>query len=239
MDAGVARECQDRGITRVCHFTQSRKLAHILSDPAGIRCVADIAEKSADTLNQNDPQRYDGRLDCINCSIEYPNFWLLRKVKERETVFRDWVVLLIDAKVLWRPGTVFAPRNAAACVGQHAGGVIGLRALYAPSITGAYGKEFRRSSKMLSCCPTDDQAEVLVPGNIARDLIHAVAVVSEDQGATEAARLGLLPDVTAVSWRVAPALFKGGWSALVRAGKRPTEEVYVPPSNRGARAGNA
>jgi len=32
----IRRECNRRGITRLCHFTQSRNLAHILGDCVGI-----------------------------------------------------------------------------------------------------------------------------------------------------------------------------------------------------------
>jgi hypothetical protein len=239
VDLEVAEECKRRGVSRVCHFTQSRKLAHILSEPLGIRSVAVLSETGADTLNQNDPSRFDGRPDCINCSIEYPNTHLMRVLKERETLFKDWVVLLIHPRVLWRKGTVFTPLNAAARASKHAEGLSGIRAIYAPSVPGKYGKERQRTETMLPCCPTDDQAEALIPHSISRELILGIAVATEGQADMEAGRLSLCKDVPPMRWVVAPALFTGEWSPRVRTGIRPLEREYEPKIIRRVRPNHA
>ena len=82
---------------------------------------------------------------------------------------------------------------------------------------------FRRTAAMLACCPTDDQAEVLVGGSIERREILAVAVRDEEQAKREIIRLSLVQDAVALRWVVAPQLFTVKWSTLVRLGRYPDE----------------
>jgi hypothetical protein len=227
----VRAEAMRRGIERLCHFTPSRKLPHILADERGIRSVAELEADGADTLNQNDPLRLEGDA-IINCSIEYPNTWLLDKMQDREKVFPDWVVLLLDPSLLWRDDALFTPRNAASGVPQ-VPGIVGFNALFAELVVGAGGRSFRRTTAMLVNCPTDGQAEVLIPRNIDRSLIRGIAVASEAQAETEIARLGMLNNIPEVNWFVAPGMFSPNWVNVVRAGRRPNETRYVPGTERG------
>ena len=70
----IKQECLRRGITRLCHFTQSRNLAHILGD-----CEAILSSKQLQSqdlpYNPTDPNRWDGCEDMICCSLEFPNVY--------------------------------------------------------------------------------------------------------------------------------------------------------------------
>jgi len=222
----IRLEAKRRGISRLCHFTQSRKLAHILTDLDGIWSTTRLKEMAPDLLDQTDPVRLDGCEDHICCSIEYPNTWYLARVRDRDPLFREWVILFLSPSLLWR-GSLFCPRNAAAeRGGLIQGGYAGFKRLYESEIVGALGKTFKRTSAMLDCCPTDDQAEVLVFEHIPHSDILGIAVPTAERARIEIARLSFLPNVVQANWYIAPELFDNRWSNLVRRGRRPREEIF-------------
>jgi len=225
----IEAECARRGITRVVHFTQSRNLAHILPEPGGIKCTADIRREAADVLNVNDPSRLDQREDYISCTVQYPNYWMLRIMKDREKFFDEWAILLINSSVLWQPSTFFCPRNAAALGGALlATGATAFHGMFADTVTGQGGRTWRRTPKMLAHAPTDDQAEVMVHKYIPRSLITGVAVKSRELAVREQARLSIFAGVPRIPWIVAPELFGVAPSTMVRQGQQPAEEIYAP-----------
>ena len=107
-----------RGITRLCHLTPSKNLVHIATDPTGILASDELAADNKATFNRVDHQRLDGFQNHICCSIQYPNAWYLRNARRQDPLFHDWVILLVKADYLWRDGTKFSPRNAAASHGS-------------------------------------------------------------------------------------------------------------------------
>lgn len=220
-----------RSITRLCHFTPSRNLAHIASGEEGILATQNLKESERSIFTPTDLKRLDAHEGYISCSIEYPNVWYFDKARARETLFKDWVILFINPRYLWLPGTRFCPRNAAASYGRSVlEGEQGFLALFADSIGGAGGKIFRRSATHLSCCPTDDQAEVLIPDQIAKEDILAIGVKAETQAKREATRFALM-NVQADSFRfiIAPDLFeKQTMSKLIRSGKKAKEISWIP-----------
>jgi hypothetical protein len=220
----IRNRAKKRGITRLIHFTQSRNLAHILFDPSGIRSSKDLQSNAADVFSPNDKQRLDGRPDYISCSIEYPNYWMLRRAKDRETFFRDWSILMISPSALWQPGTLFSKRNAAAEGGRFLDeGADAFESLFAPSVLGARGITRRRPKQMLACSPTDDQAEVMIHNNIPLSMITGVIVPSIEKARVEVARLESLGSIPALSWIVAPEMFSDAASVAIRNGVRPKE----------------
>lgn len=79
--------------------------------------------------------------------------------------------------------------------------------------------------------PTDDQAEVLLPGPIPLSHVHSVIVKDAEQAKLEHYRLTQHLDMGAVlpPLIIAPALFdKYLLSQTVRAGRRPAELAFVP-----------
>ncbi|BAY25241.1 hypothetical protein NIES2100_50470 [Calothrix sp. NIES-2100] len=222
----IKREAESRGIKRLCHFTPSRNLVHILTGGVGILATKNLQETERGVFTQTDLERLDRHEGYICCSIQYPNAWYFDKAKSKDILFQDWVVLLINPKYLWMSGTLFCPRNAASGYGR---GIIegeqGFKAIFADAITGAYGKTRQRSMNHLPCSPTDDQAEVLIPDTIGISDILAIAVLSETQARNEAVRLNYvgIPE-DKYKFVLAPDLFdKHKLSNLIRSGKQPDE----------------
>lgn len=58
-----------RGFTRLCHFTKLQSLTHIITSENGILASSSIRQ---DTKNVNDTARYDGELNFVCCSVQYP-----------------------------------------------------------------------------------------------------------------------------------------------------------------------
>ena len=89
----------EKDVTRLCHFTKTKNLVHILSSTEGIVATAFIKN---DVKHQNDLGRYDGQLEYVCCSIEYPNSWYWEKLRMRDSnyIFKEWVILCIDLDII-------------------------------------------------------------------------------------------------------------------------------------------
>ena len=229
MNLEIMEKANERGITRLCHFTPSRNLVHIASGSTGILATRRLQENERAAFNQTDLQRLDGFVEYICCTIEYPNVWFLDKVKDKDILFRDWVILCLRPKYIWEDKTLFCPRNAAARGGAFVqGGVSGFKSLFEDSVVGTGSRTFRRARTRLACCPTDEQAEVLVWDRIPHSDILAVIVSSETQARNEISRLKLL-DVprNLFQFIVAPVLFdKNRLHEAIERGDRPAEMLW-------------
>ncbi|MGX8907433.1 DarT ssDNA thymidine ADP-ribosyltransferase family protein [Streptomyces netropsis] len=221
---------QARGITRLCHFTKSANLPHIL-DSRELRTVASLQEKDG-AYRPADSRRMDGALTYTFLSVEYPNTWYLSQAANRDPYFREWVVLTLDITLLDTPGARFCPYNSAR--DRSAGALSGsdaFIAMFASTVTGNATR--RRGYGHPTWWPTDDQAEIQIPGTIPLSAVRSVIVSDEKQAQLEhfrhATHLGtsaLLPPLV-----VAPAVFdKYALSNSVRSGKRPPEVPYTPPT---------
>jgi hypothetical protein len=227
MNDTIRASAQKRGITRLCHFTPSRNLVHIATDPSGLLASAHLKADDKAVFNATDRERLDGFPDHVCCSIQYPNAWYFRKARANERLFADWVVLLIKPHHLWAPGSKFCPRNAAASFGSGVGeGEQSFDAMFAPSVAGAYSRSYNRSTSHPSWLATDEQAEVLIPDRVAREDLLGVAVLDESQARREHARLTqLLVKVPPIV--VAPDFFSPSWlSSQLRTGTIPEERRF-------------
>lgn len=224
----IREEAIRRGITRLCHFTPSVKMLHILVH--GILPTSRLRRDFRDICDPTDEARLDGLPDHVSCSIEYPNSWYLSLVQGRNSKYDDWVVALIDPAVLWKKGTKFCPRNAAAHGGKLIGeGYDAFMQLFRQEVRGARGRTYCRPVQMLPSCPTDGQAEVLVPGGIPRSAVIGAVVRSEEQARREVIRWKFVPNLLPAPVWVCPEFFDGSWARMVRDGKRPVEKlVYTP-----------
>ena len=230
MISEIEQEVKRRGITRLCHFTPSRNLAHILTGGTGILSTRNLQINERSVFTPTDLKRLDQHEGYICCSIQYPNAWYLTKALADEKLFKDWVVLLIEPKYLWQPGTRFCPRNAASDKGRNiVEGLDGFLSLFASEVQGAYGKTFSRLPRRLPACPTDDQAEVLVPDLIELTDILAIAVQTEEQAQNELARLKYVGvPVEKLRFIIAPKFFdKQSLSASIRTGVLIEETNYT------------
>ena len=220
---GIRERANRRGITRLCHFTPSRNLGHIASDPRGLLASRHLQDDETAVFNPTDKARLDGYPSHVCCSIQYPNAWYFRKARENERLFPDWVVLLIDARYLWQADTKFCPRNAAAQGGRLLQqGVAAFDALFADVVEGV--DVYRRGPLHPDFLPTDEQAEVLIPDRISD--IQGVVVRDDEQAARESSRMRLqrLPVPRIV---VSPAFFQPhALSGELRSGRTPSEREY-------------
>jgi hypothetical protein len=224
----IQTEAQRRGVTRLCHFTKSANLAHILAT-GEIRDALTLRQ-STEGFRPTDETRLDGHPDHINCSIEYPNTWYLEKVMIRDPHFKEWVILTLDPSLLSIPGAKFCPYNAARASGTSIrSGPSAFNALFASTVIGNTRRT--RLSDHPDWWPTDDQAEVLLPGPIPLGRVLSVIVRDAGQAELEHYRLTQHLDMGAVlpPIVIAPTLFdKYPLSRTVRSGRRPIERPFAP-----------
>lgn len=208
-----------RSITRLCHFSPSRNLAHILSGRDGIISAERLRDDDLAVYNPTDTDRWDGRSDHVCCSIQYPNAWYFSKARLKEMLFSDWVVLLIDAKYLWKHGTKFSAQNAATGGGSLiVDGFEGFARLFEENVDRYY-----RGPRHPSFLPTDEQAEVLIPGLVSIKDIIGICVKDRDQATREIASLRLqgleIPRI-----RIVGEFFNASvLSSMLRSGRIPNE----------------
>ena len=223
----LRESAERRGITRLCHFTPSRNLAHIAEDPGGVLASQHLKSDEKSVFNPTDLERFDGFPDHVCCSIQYPNAWYFKRARSREPLFLDWVVLLIDAQCLWRTGTKFSPRNAAVKHGSLVReGAGAFEALFEEAVLGGGNRTFTRGPNRPVFLPTDEQAEVLIPDQIQRQDVIGAAVRDEPQARREVARLRLIgrspPRIFVVPHFYDPYALSG----LLRTGQLPEEHEH-------------
>lgn len=111
----IQQICTERGITTLVHFTQVGNLRGILQ---GGLIGRDLLEASGQQFSFNDPDRADGHKEAVCLSISFPNYQMFYRIRGRkkETEGLDdsqWVILLLDVKVLWELDCAFCQENAA------------------------------------------------------------------------------------------------------------------------------
>ena len=225
---GIWEQAQWRGIKRLCHFTKAVGLGHILST-GELRGAAELRE-SSEGFRPTDEKRLDGYLHHINCSVEYPNTWYLDKARALDPHFQEWVILTLNLRLLDLPGTGFCPFNAARHEGAHiAEGLAAFEAMFAPQVIGNATRS--RGPGHPPWAPTDDQAEVLIPGPVSSTAITSVLVVSKEQAELERYRLTthlgagkIIPPMLVAS----DVFNKYRLSTLIRSGRRPAEHPVNP-----------
>lgn len=225
----VVDRARARGVTRLVHLTPTRNIPHIL-DTGAICPVATLRNDVRTCFVAGDLRRLDGRPEFTCCSVEYPNLHYLRHAASRQPrVFPDWTVLMLDLALLDRIGVLFVARNAAS--GAPAGsGADGYDALYADAVTGAGGRVFARGSPRLSAAPTDEQAEVLVPGDIGVSHIRGVIAPSVGTALELRAQLSQVgrPVPASWVWLASSDMFSSTrLTGHLRAGTRPQEDVVA------------
>jgi len=224
----IQKECKSLGITRLCHFTPSRNLAHIIAGHTGILATSHLETCERQVFNPTDLDRLDGHKGHICCSIEYPNGWYFSKKRAAEQLFKDWVVLMIKPDHLWESETLFCQRNASAGFGRHiCNGIEGFHLLYQKCVIGAGNKTFKRSTMHLAACPTDNQAEVLIPDLIKIMDITGIVVQTQEQARNELCRLRLQGLHVNSKFYVCAVFYdKLALSRAINCGHRPEEELF-------------
>jgi hypothetical protein len=209
IDPHVAAALAARPLSRLTHFTPARNLSHIVENGA-LRSVKDLSADVRACYTPTDRRRLDGQPDKVCCSLEYPNVFYFDHAKsgQEATNYPDWVCLILDKAVASYVGTQFCTRNAAANVAKIPG-VTGLEACYADAVTGQGRRIRERGPRHNPACPTDVQAEVLVPAPIPVSDVRGIVFPSEPAAQEEHGRLdrfNLLPPPH-IEWLVSPGFF--------------------------------
>lgn len=125
----------------------------------------------------NDSNRFDGHRGHVCCSITYPNVYLLNQFAKDD--LDAWCVLLLKRELLGEPGVRFCPVNAATANGEYVqDGYLGLKALFAEEVR-VGNRPPKRAPRQPRSVPTDNQAEVLVPGQVSLAFVFEIVVASD------------------------------------------------------------
>ena len=159
----------ERKINYLMHFTRVENLPSIFQ--YGLLPRNELSE---DECIFNDQYRYDGCLNAICTSIEFPNYKMFYRLR-MENPETNWAVLAIDVNVLMSCPCAFCETNA------------GSQAMYSIPLDDRYGDEAlrklfcdisegnkREELRIPSHYPTNPQAEVLVFGRIPVEYIKYV-----------------------------------------------------------------
>jgi hypothetical protein len=211
---------QSRGVTRLCHFTKVKSLVHILTSEDGILATDYINQ---DVKQQNDMERYDNATDCVCCSLQYPNGWYWDQAKKRDSdqIFKEWCVLTINLDILKNARFRFCPCNSAYKSGSLIrNDVENISAIFDdPNIRMRY-----RPTTMLDCCPTDDQAEILVYKNIPLQFVNGIIIGNSETADNIGAILKTIGKDLPIF--ISPDVCNTNWSKQIRSGCIPQEEEY-------------
>ncbi|WP_037351155.1 DarT ssDNA thymidine ADP-ribosyltransferase family protein [Selenomonas sp. FOBRC9] len=214
-----------RGVNRLCHFTKLQSFTHIILHETGILARDSIRQ---DTKNVTDQERYDGELDYVSCSIQYPNSWFLKKAMQNDTnkIFQEWVVLYINLNILASRKAKFCPCNASKGRGCYIKeNMEEIESIFAHRIPTF---QYPRTPRMLPSCPTDGQAEILIKDSIPRSFIVGIAVGNEKIAERIYAIL-VMYHIQHISIFIAPDVITTQWSSMIKDGHMPDEIAYGWP----------
>ena len=148
-----------------------------------------LLKKQGQQLVPNDKQRIDGHKEAICLSISFPNYPLFSKFSwsddEGRPDYSGWVVLLLDAKVLWELDCAFCQENAASNAVRYIPledrkNPDALESMFVDVCRDTKGDVYERQSMQIpNHYPTHPQAEVLVFDRIQIDYIKEVHFYDE------------------------------------------------------------
>ena len=183
----IKQICQDRGITTLVHFTRIEKLRNILHE--GLLDHQSLLKKHGQQFAPNDRKRLDGHKEAICLSISFPNYQLFSKFSwsddEGRPDYSGWVVLLLDAKVLWELDCAFCQENAASNAVRHIPlenrkKPDALKGMFVDVCRDTKENVYQRQSLQIpDDYPTHPQAEILVFDQIQSDYIKEVHFYDE------------------------------------------------------------
>ena len=156
--SNIKQICHNRGIKILVHFTPIENLRRILGE--GLLSRNALERRLDQQPTFNDQNRLDKHPEAICLSIGFPNYKMFFKyASEKQS---QWVVLLLDAKLLWELDCAFCQENAA----SNAVYTIPLKERKKPDALNNmfidYDSISRQSLSIPDHYPTYPQAEVLV-----------------------------------------------------------------------------
>lgn len=167
---------KDRKIDVLCHFTRVENLESILRN--GLLSRRTLTERNMDFF-ANDNERLDGNLDAICLSVSFPNFkmfYMKRSCFRSGQQVRDsqWVVLVLDARILWELECQFCQQNAASILERNSPRLDRREPKALHDMFFDTTEVKRLELNLPRNFPTDPQAEVLVFGQISTSYLRQV-----------------------------------------------------------------
>lgn len=173
----IRRVATERGVSRLYHFTRAENARSILSHGLVSR---DLLVANNVEFLVTDSMRGDNRLGAVSLSIHWINAAMFER-KKRE-IGGEWLILEIDASILWTHSCCFCWANAASAEmrgykARTLGGPWAFRKMFDDRpMNLADSRSYRDVYQRADNRPTDEAAEVQVLDPIAPELIIDVTV---------------------------------------------------------------
>lgn len=164
------------GVPHLIHFTALDNLRSILEH--GVLPVSGLRSAGM-SFHFNDKVRLDGQIDAVSLSIAHPNDRMFARCRWQDRE-RRWAVLVLSPSILWTASAAFNRHNAADA--RAAGLPLEKRmshAAFMDMFSPHDDLRTRDEQNLRAYDPTDVQAEVLVFGPIAPNLIEAIVLDAE------------------------------------------------------------
>lgn len=163
--------CTERGIENLVHFTHIQHLRSILKKGLlGRNALNQLTQQHKPSYN--DEMRLDGHAEAICLSISSPNYRMFYKYSHKKP--QEWVVLLIDAAILWELDCAFCQNNAASSSMINKPLVDKKKVSEFRKMFDDFNQIYREQLNIPKNFPTNPQAEVLVFEPIAPRYIKEV-----------------------------------------------------------------
>jgi chemotaxis protein histidine kinase CheA len=167
----IQQVCHQKKITNCVHFTHIQNLRGILQN--GLLSRSFLEAKAWKIQPQyNDLYRLDGYKEAICLSISFPNYRMFYKYSKQNKA--EWVVLLLNASLLWDLDCAFCQENAAANPVTRISLAEKKQSVSFQRMFESYAQIKREDLSIPTYYPTHPQAEVLVFDQIPLHYINAV-----------------------------------------------------------------
>ena len=193
-ESQIQQICEERGITTLVHFTRIENLQSILRE--GLLGRKTLEKRLQEGLLKlpklfiNDHSRWDKHKEAVCLSISFPNYLMFSSIRKQKVMSdgisdSGWVVLVLDAKVLWELDCVFCTENAASNAVRHDPLNVRrkpevLEGMFVDTYRDTKGNVYQRQSLQIpDDYPTHPQAEILVFDQIPSDYIKEVHFYDE------------------------------------------------------------
>ncbi len=179
---GIQQICYERDIQTLCHFTRVERLRSILYRGFLNRSLLESLPSQI-RPQFTDQDRDDGFKDAICLSISFPNYRMFFSKTGRDNQ-HEWVVLLLDAKILWELDCAFCHQNARFepvldVPLEYRKRLISLKRMFWDSDSHSDGSIYQRQ-QIPNNYPTHPEAEVLIFYPIPAAYIKEVHFYNED-----------------------------------------------------------
>lgn len=191
----IAEIVQERGIQEVVHFTTNHGVLGMFADGRLLSRQRLPRNKYLEHVYRpNASVRKDPDwVDYISMSISRVNtrFFSFSQGWERE-VETWWAIVALDPAILSHEGVVFTTTNNIYPSCRRAPGAEGLEAMFEPEVASIYESVLTRKAEMPASWTTDDQAEVLYPGELPTSYLRKVYTATHEHADIVASQYEML-----------------------------------------------